>query len=197
MNRDLSNQWGRHSWGERTRHQDIEDMYKGCLAKDAGFRGVKGIYFIGCGDRIVYIGQSIGMGGIAYRSIESLARIYPQIDDITLPWSIGLAPYVESRAPFFYEEGEDFNELESTAIRKFAPIFNTSIPSKLKSKGKEPKIIHIARVFADQDINCTAFELDNLEKQSREAENNPSPPWQQGNKRRRKRNPITNKLELK
>ena len=180
-------------WRERTRHQDIDDMCKGLSS--GGF-SVTGIYFIGCGDRIIYIGQSMGMGGIAYRSIESLARIYLQIEDKTLPWSIGLAPYVESGAPFFYEEGEDFNELESTAIRKFAPIFNTSIPSTLKSKGKEPKITHIARVFADQDKNCTAFELENLEKQAREAENNPSPPWHQGNKIRRKRNPITNKLEL-
>jgi hypothetical protein len=39
-------------------------------------------------------------------------------------------------------------------------------------------------VFADQDKNCTAFELENLEKQAREAGNNLSPPWQQGNKRR-------------
>ena len=34
------------------------------------------------------------------------------------------------------------------------------------------------------------------ETQAREAENNPSPPWHQGNKIRRKRNPTTNKLEL-
>ena len=176
MNRLLSNLWGRYVWGERTRHQDIDDMCKGLSS--GGF-SVTGIYFIGCGDRIIYIGQSMGMGGIAHRSIESLARFYHQIDDITLPWSIGLAPVDD-------EEVYPFNELESTAIRKYAPIFNTSIPSKLKSKGKEPKITHIARVFADQDKNCTAFELENLEKQAREAENNPSPPWHQGNKRRRK-----------
>ena len=155
-----------------------------------------GIYFIGCGDSIVYIGQSIGMGGIAHRSLESLARIYPQIEDKTLPWSIGLAPYVESGAPFFYDDGEDFNELESTAIRKFAPIFNTSIPSKLKSQGKEPKIMHIAQVFIDEDKYCTAFELERLEKQAIEVVSNPSPPWHQGNKRRRKWNPITYQYEL-
>ena len=160
-------------WQERTRHQDIDDMCKGLSS--GGF-SVTGIYFIGCGDRIIYIGQSLGMGGIAYRSLESLARFYHQIDDITLPWSIGLAPVDD-------EEVYPFNELESTAIRKFAPIFNTSIPSKLNSKGKEPNITHIARVFADQDKNCTAFELENLEKQAREAENNPSPPWHQGNKK--------------
>ncbi len=186
MNRLVSNLWGRHYWGRRARHQDIDDIFRGRLSKIAGFGGVPGIYLIGCGDRIVYIGQSIN---ISHRSIESLARFYHQIDDITLPWSIGLAPVDD-------EEVYPFNELESTAIRKYAPIFNTSIPSKLNSKGKEPKIIHIARVFADQDKNCTAFELENLEKQAREAENNPSPPWHQGNKIHRKRNPITNKLEL-
>jgi hypothetical protein len=174
MNRLLSNLWGRHSWGKRTRHQDIDDIFRGRLSKIAGFGGVRGIYLIGCGDRIVYIGQSIN---ISHRSIESLARFYHQIDDITLSWSIGLAPVDEEVYPF--------NELESTAIRKYAPIFNTSIPSKLNSKGREPKITHIARVFADQDKNCTAFELKNLEKQAREAENNPSPLWQKGNKRRK------------
>ena len=203
MNRLLSNLWGRQFWGERTRHQDIDDIFRGGGEEPAGFGGVRGIYFIGCGDRIVYIGVS---GNISHRSIESLARFYHQIDDTALPWSIGLAPVTDDDDKDLYnlEVGNDpswgytklLNELESTAIRKYAPIFNTSIPSKLKSQGKEPKITHIARVFADQDKNCTAFELENLEKQVREAENNPSPPWQQGNKRRRKWNPITNKLEL-
>jgi hypothetical protein len=110
-----------------------------------------------------------------------------------LPWSIGLAPVTDDEKDLYnLEVGNDLSweytkiliELESTAIRKFAPIFNTSIPSKLQSKGKEPKIIHIARVFADQDKNCTAFELENLEKQVIEAENNPSPPWHQGNKKK-------------
>ena len=177
MHRSLQNLWRRHFEGRRTMHQDVDDIFRGRLSKIAGFGGVPGIYLIGCGNRIVYIGQSIN---ISHRSIESLARIYPQIDDITLPWSIGLAPYD------YYEGEEDLNELESTAIRKFAPIFNTSIPSKLKSKGKEPNITHIARVFADQDKNCTAFELDNLKKQTREAENNQSPPWRQGYKKTKK-----------
>ena len=173
MNRNLFNLWERYSWGERTKHQDIENMFKGRLEKDAGFGGVRGIYFIGCGDRIVYIGLSVH---IPNRSIESLEKIYHQIDDINLPWSIGLAPVTNDVEPY------PFNELESTAIRKFAPIFNTSIPSKLKSMGREPEIIHIARVFEDQEKNCIAFELKNLEKQAKEANNNPSPPWQQSNK---------------
>jgi hypothetical protein len=182
MSRFLSNLWQRKDYlDKRTRHQDMDDI---CGGLSSGAYSMLGIYLIGCGDRIVYIGQSIGMGGIPHRSIESLARIYPQVEDETLPWSIGLAPY---RAPFFHKgEGEDFNELESTAIRKYAPIFNTSIPSKSKTQGKELKITHIAEVFADLDYPCTAFESDNLEKQAIEAENNPSPPWQQGNKRRRK-----------
>ena len=133
--------------------------------------------------------------GIAHRSIESLARIYPQIEDETLPWSIGLAPYEEYRAPTFYEEGEDFNELESTAIRMYAPIFYILFPSKSKSQGKELKIKHIAEVFTDVDYPCTAFESDNLEKQAIETKNNQSPPWQQGNKRRRKWNSNTNQYE--
>ena len=193
MSRLASNLWGRYFWGKRTRHQDIDDMFEG--SSSGGFGGVTGIYFIGCGDRIIYIGQSMGMGGIAHRSIKSLARFDHQIDDTALPWSIGLAPVTDDDKDLYnLDVGNDPSwqytkiliELESTAIRKFAPIFNTSIPSKLKSKGKEPNITHIARVFADQDKNCTAFELENLEKQAREAENNPSPPWHQGNKRRRK-----------
>ena len=63
---------------------------------------------------------------------------------------------------------------------------------KSKSQGKELKIKHIVEVFADEDYPCTAFESDNLEKQVIEAKNNQSPPWQQGNKRRRKWNPNTN-----
>ena len=194
MSRFLSNLWKRKDYlDKRTRHQDMDDT---CGGLSSGGFTMSGIYLIGCGNRIVYIGQSIGMGGIAHRSIESLARIYPQIEDETLPWSIGLAPYEEYRAPTFHEEGEDFNELESTAIRKYAPIFNTSIPSKSKTQGKELKIRHIAQVFADADYPCSAFEFDNLEKQAKEAENNQSPPWQQGNKRRRKWNPNTNQYEL-
>ena len=177
MSRLLTNLWGRSDWGERTRHQDMNLPNLG---------GASGIYFIGCGDRIVYIGQSIH---ISLRPIESLARFYHQIDDITLPWSIGIAIVDD-------DEVYPFNELESTAIRKFAPIFNTSIPSKLKSQGKEPKIMHIAQVFIDEDKYCTAFELERLEKQAIEVVSNPSPPWHQGNKRRRKWNPITYQYEL-
>ena len=64
------------------------------------------------------------------------------------------------------------NELERTAIRKFPPIFNTSIPSRLKSKSKVLKITYIARVFEGQNKNCTAFEAENLKKQANEVEKN-------------------------
>ena len=158
----ISGMWRRYFWGNRSRHRDLDTM-----PRSGGF------YFIGCGDQIVYIGQS---SFVPERSIESLARYYHQIDDITLPWSIGLA--------FAYSD-DDWNELESTAIRKYAPIFNTSIPSKTKSEGEELKVTQIFRVFADQNENCAAFDATNMEQQAREALANPSPPWEQGHKRRK------------
>lgn len=158
----ISGMWRRYFWGNRSRHRDLDSMSSG-----------RGIYFIGCGDKIVYIGQSISL---TERSIESLARYYHQIDDITLPWSIGFAPV---------HSDDDCNELESTAIRKYAPIFNTSIPSKTKSEGEELKVTQIFRVFADQNENCAAFDATNMEQQAREALANPSPPWEQGHKRRK------------
>jgi len=193
MSRFLSNLWKRKDYlDKRTRHQDVDDI---CDGLSSGGFTMPGIYLIGCVDRIVYIGQSIGMGGIAHRSIESLARIYTQVEDETLPWSIGLFPVEKPKSAVVWNSGF-LNELESTAIRKYAPIFNTSIPSKLNSQGEELKVTHIAQVFADVDKSCTAFESDNLEKQAKEAENNQSPPWQQGNKRHRKWNPNTNQYEL-
>ena len=180
MSRFLSNLWKRKYYLEkRTRHQDMDDI---CGGLSSGGFTMPGIYLIGCEDRIVYIGQSIGMGGIAHRSIESLARIYPQVEDKNLPWSIGFFPVEKDKSIVVWNSGL-LNELESTAIMKYAPIFNTSIPSKLKTKGQEPKIMHIAQVFADEDNYCTAFESENLKKQAIEAKNNPSPPWL-GNKRR-------------
>ena len=158
----VSKIWQRYFWGKRGRHRDLDTM-----------DGARGIYFIGCGSEIVYVGQSIT--NIAKRSIESLAKCYHQVDDVTLPWSIGLAAV---------EADKDLNELESTSIKKYAPIFNTSIPSKLKSDGEEPKITRIFRVFADQDKNCSAFDPDCMELQAIEAKANPSPPWEKGHKRR-------------
>ena len=77
------------------------------------------------------------------------------------------------------------NDPAFDAITNDAPTSNWK---KFRSQGSGS--------FADVDYPCTAFESDNLEKQAKEAENNQSPPWQQGNKRRRKWNPNTNQYEL-
>ena len=141
----------------RRRHKDIDEMFK-------RFARVQGIYFIGREDKIIYIGQSLN---IADRSLESLSHFY-RINDIELSWSIGIA----------ISQDEDLNELESSAIRKYNPLYNTSIPSIVKSKGRLPKISHIFRVFGDMEVNCSAFNSENLKRQSRDAENNLSPHWQ-------------------
>jgi len=156
--------WSRYFWGSREKHPDLEEM-----------RGSRGIYFIACNDKVVYIGQSIGAtSGIATRSIQSLAKCFHQISDANLPWSIGLTHLGNE---------DDLNELESTAIRKYAPIFNTSIPSKAKSNGREPKIEQVFRVFADQAGNCVAFDVNSLQRQAQDAAANPSPPWLMSKKR--------------
>ena len=63
MSRFLSNLWKRKDYlDKRIRHQDVDDI---CGGLSSGGFTMSGIYLIGCGDRIVYIGQSIGMGGIA------------------------------------------------------------------------------------------------------------------------------------
>jgi len=131
-----------------------------------------GIYFIGCGDEIVYIGQTTSF---ERRTIESLGRIYHRISNTSLPWSIGLARC-----------HNDSNELESTAIRLLAPKFNTSLPAKSKSTGEEPQIEVVVPVFADQEDDIGgAFMLQNLQEQAKRAEQNPNPPWMLGHSTRR------------
>ena len=131
-----------------------------------------GIYFIGCGEEIVYIGQT---NSFERRTIESLGRIYHLISDTSLPWSIGLAHC-----------HKDANELESTAIRILAPKFNTSVPAKSKTRGEEPQIDFVVPVFADQgDDIGGAFMLQNLQEQAKRAEQNPNPPWMLGHSTRR------------
>ena len=143
-----------------------------------------GIYFIGCEKQIVYIGQSSDLGR---RSIESLGRIYHRIPDTNLPWSIG----------FSYTRG-DMNELESSAIRKFAPSFNTSLPSKEKSQGTLPEITSFAPVFADQgDETGGAFIEENQIKQAEAASLNPEPPWLEGFSKRRPSKEIAAELQQK
>lgn len=131
-----------------------------------------GIYFIGCGDEIVYIGQT---NSFERRTIESLGRIYHRISDTKLPWSLGLAGC-----------HKDANELESTAIRMLAPKFNTSVPAKSKTTGEEPQIEVVVPIFADQGDNIgEAFMLRNLQAQAKRAEQNPNPPWILGHSNRR------------
>lgn len=132
-----------------------------------------GLYLIACDDKIVYIGQS---QNLPRRLPESLGRIYHQVTDTNLPWSVGFANTRSSSA----------NELESSAIREFAPIFNTSIPNKEKSFGGPPAIVGISPVFADQQDNTThAFNPDNLKRQSELALTVVDQPWKQGKRKRR------------
>lgn len=134
--------------------------------------GSTGIYLIGCADEVVYVGQS---SKIRERPLESLAHFYHQVSDTSLPWSLALAPC-------YYEE---MDERESTAIRAYAPRFNTSIPSIPKSEGKMPDIVGFAAVFQNQSSTGGAFEPDNLRKQIERAQANPNPPWRQGKQRKK------------
>ena len=151
---------------------------------NGGLGFYSGLYFIGCDDKIIYIGQSVD---ISRRLVESLGRIYHQIPDTKLPWSVAFAAL-----------HTDANELESTAIRKYAPVFNTSIPNKLKSQGEMPILVGIAPIFADQAENTgQAFNSENMERQSAEALENPSPPWLKGNSKRRSSEEVRAELEAK
>ena len=137
------------------------------------YKGSSGIYLIGCSKEIVYVGQSFR---IADRSIESLGKVYHRVSDTSLPWSIGYA-----LCP-----SEEMNERESTAIRRYAPRFNTSIPSIDKSQGRMPEVVAVAEVFQDQAGTCAAFATENLTCQMENAEANPYPPWKSKTKRRKK-----------
>ncbi len=138
----------------------------------SGPLGGAGIYLIGCAREIVYVGQSYNL---RTRPIESLGKCYHQVPDITLPWSIAFA-----RCP-----PEEMNERESTAIRRYAPKFNTSIPSVPLSEGRMPEVTTMAPVFKDQEQTCAAFEPENLLRQSAVAQSNPSPPWKRKRTRRK------------
>jgi len=77
------------------------------------------------------------------------------------------------------------HERESTAIRAFAPKFNTSIPSIPASEGRMPEIVGYAAVFQDQLSAGGAFDEANLRRQIERAAANPAPPWRQGKQRRK------------
>jgi len=134
--------------------------------------GGTGIYLIGCAGEIVYVGQS---WNIRERSLESLGRVYHRVSDTSLPWSLALAPC--SR--------DEMDERESTAIRAYAPRFNTSIPSIPKSEGRMPEIRGVAAVFQDQNDTCGAFQAENLRQQLERAKSMSAPPWRQGKQRKK------------
>ncbi|MBU3032145.1 GIY-YIG nuclease family protein [Paracoccus marinaquae] len=149
----------------RNPHRDLNTLY-------AGLRQRSGIYLIGCAGEVVYIGQS---WDLTERPIDSLGRFYHRVSDVSLPWSLALAPCPP----------EEMNERESTAIRAYAPRFNASIPSIPASEGRMPETIGYASVFQDQVSSGGAFDEANLRRQMERAAANPAPPWRQGKKRRK------------
>ncbi|RWB39767.1 MAG: hypothetical protein EOQ46_26410 [Mesorhizobium sp.] len=140
-----------------------------------------GIYLIGCGGEVVYVGQT---WDLAERPIQSLGNFYHRVPDVSLPWSIAFAPCDVS----------EMDERESTAMRRFAPRFNTSIPSVAKSEGRMPDIIRSAAVFHDQAGPCGAFKPENLLRQTEIAAANANPPWARKRTRRASPRPrrVTN-----
>jgi hypothetical protein len=77
------------------------------------------------------------------------------------------------------------DERESTAIRRYAPRFNTSIPSQAKSLMRMPDVVGVAAVFQDQAGPCGAFLAENLRRQEDAASVNPAPPWKRKRTRRK------------
>lgn len=165
MNRRQSLMWRRQVF-VRNPHPDLNRLFD-------GIRGRSGIYMIGCANEIVYVGQAVDL---AQRPIESLGRYYHRVPDVSLPWSLALAPCLP----------DEMHERESTAIRAFAPRFNTSIPSIPQSLGRMPEIIGHASVFYDQLSPGGAFEPSNHQSQMERAAADPNPPWRQGKKRRKR-----------
>lgn len=149
----------------RNPHNDLNLLY-------SGLNRSTGVYLIGCADEVVYVGQS---WILLERPFESLGRIYHRVPDTSLPWSLALAPCA----------AEEMDERESTAIRAYAPKFNTSIPSIPKSEGRMPEAIGAASVFQNQIDSGGAFDPVNLERQMERARGNLAPPWRQGKQRKK------------
>lgn len=158
----------------RNPNRDLNILYAGVISRS-------GIYLIGCADEIVYVGQS---WDLTERPIDSLGRYYHRVPDVSLPWSLALAPCPP----------DEMHERESTAIRAFAPKFNTSIPSIPASEGRMPEIVGHAAVFQDQMSTGGAFEEENLRRKMECAAANPSPPWRKWKQRKKtgKRAPKSN-----
>ncbi|CDZ32720.1 Hypothetical protein NGAL_HAMBI1146_00030 [Neorhizobium galegae bv. officinalis] len=154
----------------RSRHEDFDALLS--------MRSWAGIYLLGCANEVVYVGQTASFDE---RPIQSLGNIYHRVDDTALPWSLAFAP-----CPV-----DEMNERESTAIRAYAPRFNTSIPSLGKSLGRLPEIAAVGAIFKDQDGPCGAFRPESLQRQIERALANPSPPWARKRTRAKVRPKIT------
>lgn len=161
----------------RNPHQSLTD-----LLTTRGFS--TGIYLIACDDEIVYIGQS---NNLTRRPFQSLGRAYHRVSDTSLQWGIAYAPC---------EHRDDLDEIESTAIRAFAPHFNTSIPSVSKSQGRMPQIAASATVFQVPDRLCRAFQPESLKQQMERAAADPSPPWARKRTRRKTERPAYESTEV-
>jgi hypothetical protein len=117
--------WNFQEFG-RERHRDL-DILMNIRMGTVGNSG--GVYLIGCGNEIVYIGMT---NNFRRRTLQSLGRCYPLVKDTTLPWSLALAPW--GTVDISPEE----ECWESSAIKAFAPIYNTSIPSMVISIFNSP-----------------------------------------------------------
>ncbi len=144
----------------RHRHRELTELVE-------AYRLKSGVYFIGCADQIVYIGQTLKLH---QRPIESIGNIYHRVPDTTVPWSLAVAPCAL----------EELNEREAAAIRTYAPKFNYSVPSRPINLDKMPRIASIVPVFSDQEGLGDAFCEVNLASQMQIAANHPSPPWKVG-----------------
>jgi hypothetical protein len=128
--------------------------------------GSGGVYLIGCGHEIVYIGMT---NDFRRRTLQSLGQCYPLVEDQTLPWSLALAPWGKHQGTECWE---------ASAIKAFAPIYNTSIPSLKNSDGALPEIYKHVPIFADQVSETGgAFEVENMQQQKERTCLNPNPAW--------------------
>jgi len=146
----------------RAPHPTIQDLFSAA----PGTAG-SGIYLIGCGAEVIYIGQS---WHLAERPFDSLGRFYHRLSDTSLPWALAIAPC----------EPAEMDERESTAIRTFAPRFNTSIPSIPKSQGRLPETLGVAPLLHDQHDSGSAFEPAAQPAQAAREAKKPSPPLRRG-----------------
>ena len=60
--------------------------------------GTGGVYPIGCGNEVVYIGMT---NNFRRRTLQSLGRCYSLVKDTTLPWSLTLARWDQHKSTDF------------------------------------------------------------------------------------------------